>query len=280
MLKILFFLFVFLLAGCNKSPSVNKSTVPPKWISNPSQTQSIGSSVPNFQGVYMQHMNAVNMAKSDIAHNVKSQISSMLQNESFVTSNMATNKSKDKIEALSNVIMSHSYQADAHFDDDGKLFVLLEGGWSSVGKKPELLHEISTRPFDKQELVQSRCYAPAVLESIQTKSSLFQDKPVWFFRPKSISKNGIVGIAEKEEKMSFEQQKRVATALAQAAALKERMLQVKSKNELLKVVDGDVSGQVYESFMMTKSASTKVDELNIIDIWLDPKSCELYIYGE
>lgn len=280
MLKVLFLFLGFLLLGCNKTPSPKKESSLPAWVNTPSQTQSVGSSVPNFQGTYMQHTNAVNMAKSDIAHTVKSKISSMLQDESLVTSSLAAKKSKDKIEALSNIVMSHSYQADAYFDNDGKLFVLLEGGWSSVGKKSALLPELSTRPFDKQELVQSRCYAPAVLESIHTKSSLFQDKPVWFFRPKLSSRDGVVGIAEKEEKMTFEQQKRVAVALAQASLARDRALQVKSQNELLKVVDGDVHGQVYESFMMTKSASAKVDELRIIDIWLDPKSCELFVYGE
>lgn len=280
MVKIIFLFLGFLLVGCNKTPSVKKESFAPAWINSPSQTQSVGSSVPSFQGVYMQHINAVNMAKSDIAHTVKSQVTSMLQDESLVTSGSASKKSKDKIEALSNIVMSHSYQADAYFDDDAKLFVLLEGGWSSVGKKPAPLPELITRPFDKQELLHSRCYAPTVLESIHTKSALFQDKPIWFFRPKNSSRNGMVGIAEKEEKMSFEQQKRVAIALAQAAALKERALQVKSQNELLKVVDGSVSGQVYESFMMTKSTSAKVGEFNIVDIWLDPKSCELYVYGE
>lgn len=279
--------FLYFLTGCTFEPKFKKTEPFPIWINNPSLTQAVGSSEVNFQGVYTQREEALNEAKSQLAHNIRSYITSSLESESKVNSNEISNKYRDKISALSEVFLSDARQIDAYFDSKRKLYILVEspkeridkiiGKNLNVKEGKILLPALLTRPFERDELIKSGCYPKEILNTINTKSSLFQNKPVWFFRPNQNGVSGSVGIAEKREGMSFFEQKKAALALAKSSLLKDKKMQIESEHELLKIVNNEVSGEIFESSAVIRSmaVSTPMEQK---DIWLDPASCELYIW--
>ncbi|MCK9454418.1 hypothetical protein [Sulfurimonas sp.] len=284
------FFLLFLLysvTGCSLAVKPDEPEQLPYWVNNHSLTQAVGTSKVNFQGVYTQRAAALNSAKSQLAHNIRSYISSSLQNELRVSNSEISSSFSDKIVALSDVYLSDVRQVDAFFDSQKKLYILVEspkekierrlGLASSVKQSTESLPALLARPYEKDELMKSRCYQKEILETISTKSALFQGKPVWFFRPNQGGVLGSVGIAEKEEGMTLREQIRVAYSLAKASFLKEQKMRIESEHELLKIVNEDIQTELFESSTLIKSAakSTPTEQK---DIWLDPKSCELYVW--
>ncbi|TKI69247.1 hypothetical protein FCU45_06915 [Sulfurimonas crateris] len=281
--KIFLPLLLFLLSGCAFSPKPKEQL--PLWVNEHSLTQAVGSSEVNFQGVYTQRAAALNEAKSSLAHNIRSYITSSLQSQSSVGNNKISNRYKDKIVALSELFLSDAHQVDAFFDSNRKLYILVESPQESIERVVGLgaqknrtpLPALTTRPFDKEELIESRCYQRELLESINTKSELFQNKPVWFFRPNQGGVLGSVGIAEKEEGRSLAEQKRVALSLAKSTLIRDKKMQIKSRHELLKIVSDDINGEIFDSSAVIRSAESSF-AAEIRDIWLDPQSCELYLW--
>ncbi len=276
---------LFLLGGCAFSPKPKDQEKLPLWVNEHSLTQAVGSSEVNFQGVYTQRAAALNEAKSSLAHNIRSYITSSLQSQSSAGNNKISNRYKDKIVALSELFLSDARQVDAFFDSNRKLYILVESPQESIERVVGLgaqknrtpLPDLTTRPFDKKELIESRCYQRELLESINTKSELFQNKPIWFFRPNQGGVLGSVGIAEKEEGRSLAEQKRVALSLAKSALIRDKRMQIKSRHELLKIVSDDINGEIFDSSAVIRSADESAT-VELKDIWLDPQSCELYIW--
>lgn len=285
MYKFFLLSLAYFFAGCASEPKIAEEL--PLWVKNPSLTQAVGSSKVNFQGVYTQREEALNQAKSELSHNIKTYITSSLNSSSKVDKTEISNKFSDKIVALSEVFLSDAHQVDAYFDSDRKLYILVEsskekidkilGSTSGANFEKNRLLALKTREFNADELMQSRCYPKDILQTIQTNSALYQNKPVWFFRPNQDGVLGAVGIAEKEERQTFLEQKSVALALAKSSLIKEQKMQILSEHELLKIVNDGTSGAIFESSAIIKSAadSTPFEQK---DIWLDPKSCELYIW--
>lgn len=278
-------LFLFLLSGCAIGPNQKEKDELPLWVNEHSLTQAVGSSEVNFQGVYTQRAAAMNEAKSSLAHNIRSYITSSLNSRSNVSDGEISNRFNDKVIALSEVLLSNAHQIDAFFDSNKKLYILVESKQESIeravgmDKEPKStpLNVLKTRPFEKAELMKSRCYQKEPLSTINTKSELFQDKPLWFFRPNQDGVLGSVGIAEKEEGMSLAEQKKAALALAKSALIKERKMQMKSRHELLKIVNDDIDAEIFESSAVIRSVDESTP-FEIRDIWLDPHSCELYVW--
>jgi hypothetical protein len=284
----IFLLFLlYYLSGCSLEPKPKEQEELPLWVNNHSLTQAVGTSEVNFQGVYTQQAEALNEAKSQLAHNIRSYITSSLESELKVNGTEISNKFRDKINALSEVFLSESYQVDAYFDSQRKLYILVESskeridkiiGRNSNTKEDKIsIPSLSTRPFKKDELIKSKCYSTEILQTINTKSALFQNKPVWFFRPNQNGVFGSVGIAEKSEGMNFLEQKKAASVLAKSSLLKDKKMQIESEHELLKIVDDEISGEIFESSAVIRSKAKSIS-VEQKDIWLDPKSCELYIW--
>lgn len=258
----------------------------PLWVNNPNELQAVGSSDVNFQGIYTQQLEAIGKARSDLAHNLKSYITSQFEMESKSSNEKFSTKVYDKVNALSEVFLNESYQVDAYIDSKKRLYVLLGSSKERINKligtqnsnenktKPQVL---KTYPFDKKKLMQSSCYAPDILQSLNTKSNLYQDKPVWFFRPNQNGVAGSVGIAEKEEDRSFLEQKSVALSLAKSSLAKRQKSQIASEYEALKITHDETSGKLFETSSILRS-TIKLDKIAERDIWLDPNSCELYIW--
>ncbi|MBE0514140.1 hypothetical protein [Sulfurimonas sp.] len=283
--KIFLLFLLYALSGCTPEPKPKEHEELPSWVSEHSLTQAVGSSEANFQGIYTQRAAALNEAKSSLAHNIRSYIASSLQSHSKVGNSEISNKYKDKIVALSELFLSDAHQVDAFFDSQRRLYILVESLQESIDrvvgldvqKKRTSLPLLRTRPFEKEELIESRCYQKELLESINTKSELFQNKPVWFFRPNQSGVLGSVGIAEKEEGRTLEEQKKVALSLAKSALIKEKKMQMKSRHELLKIVNDELNAEIFDSSAVIRSAD-KSTPVEVKDIWLDPQSCELYVW--
>jgi hypothetical protein len=283
--KIFIFFLLFALGGCALSPETKNSEQLPSWVEEHSLTQAVGSSEVNFQGVYTQRAAALNEAKSQLAHNIRSYITSSLSSRSNVSDSEISNRFNDKVVALSEVFLNDAYQVDAFFDSNKKLYILVESPQENIERAVSLelqksrssLPVLKTRPFERDELMRSRCYQRELLETINTKSELFQDKPLWFFRPNIGGVFGSVGIAEKEENMSLQAQKEIALTLAKASLLKEKKMQMKSRHELLKILSNEEAGEIFESSAVIRSTSESIP-IEQKDIWLDPNSCELYIW--
>ncbi len=284
--KALLLFLLFLLSGCVIVPKPKKQEELPLWVNEHSLTQAVGSSEVNFQGVYTQRAAALNEAKSSLAHNIRSYITSSFQSRSRVDNSEISNRYKDKIVALSELFLNDAHQVDAFFDSNRKLYILVESSKEKIDrvmgmsgqKNRSSLPVLKTRPFDKEELMNSRCYQKELLGSINTKSALFQDKPLWFFRPNQGGVLGSVGIAEKEEGRSLAEQKKAALSLAKSALIKDRQLQMKSRHELLKIVNDDINAEIFDSSAVIRSEG-KLAFVEIRDIWLDPLSCELYVWA-
>jgi len=286
MYKLLSLSLAFVFLGCTPSiePKPEQTTHErlPAWINTTDSFYAVGSSPVNFQGVYTQHLQAISLAKSDLAHNLTSYITSVIeQNSDNISSN-----SYSKSNALSKILLDQSYQVDAFFDRDKKLYVLVKSSKTKVdkllGKKDSTsmdiqLPTLNTKAFEQEELMQSRCYCEDTLKSITTLSELYQNKPIWFFRPNQDGVDGAVGIAEKEEGIGFEEQKQIALDLAKSSLVKRKSTEIVSEHELLSILHYDVSGELFEASSIVNSSS-KVEENILKDIWLDPTSCELYVW--
>ena len=273
---IILFLSLYLFTACSPGPS-KQDNEKPYWLKSQNSLDSfyaVGSASVNFQGMYMQRNEAVNKAKAELAHSIESYITSKYKNSSNVSTNHKSFKSIEKIQALSKAFLHNSYQVDAYLDEDRILYVLV--------KNPKTKQKLNLRPlkkekYDNTDLIQSRCYSKDVLKSIKTKYPLHNSKPIWFYRPNENSKLATIGIAEKEEYVSFAQQQRVAYSLAKSALSKRQRTQMRSEDAILSVLSGEMSGSTFESSSIVKSA-TRVKPSHIEDIWMNPKSCELYLY--
>ncbi|MDO9267416.1 MAG: hypothetical protein Q7U00_10075 [Sulfurimonas sp.] len=286
MYKLFSLVFVWLLAGCAISPEPSPSEELPAWVNNPPELHAVGSSDVNFQGIYMQRLEAINKARSDLAHNLKSYITSQFEIRAKSSNEKFTTKVYDKVNALSEVFLNESYQVDAYIDSKKRLYILLESkkerinsliGGKNINPDKIELPVLKTVPFDKEKLMQSRCYDPYVLQSLNTQSNLYQNRPVWFFRPNQNGVVGSIGIAEKEEGRNFLEQKSVALSLAKSSLATRQKSQIASEHEALKIVHDDISGKLFETSSILRS-ETNLDQVVERDIWLDPNSCELYIW--
>ncbi|QOY51309.1 LPP20 family lipoprotein [Candidatus Sulfurimonas baltica] len=287
MYKVFLLILIYFFAGCAPAVQVKPSEQLPKWVDSPDALRGVGSSEVNFQGVYTQRLAAVNKAKSDLAHSLKSYITSVYNSSEKINEDKILNKNHNKITALSEIFLNESYQVDAYFDENRKLYVLVElskprlnnllGIKSEYAKTMQTLPKLNTRAFDKDELMQSRCYPQNILKTIDTKADLYQNKPVWFFRPNQNTYQGSVGIAEKESLKSYEEQKKVATILAKSALSKRKKTQIASEHEALEILHNDTSGEIFETSSIVRSAN-RSQPTTVKDIWLDPQSCELYVW--
>jgi hypothetical protein len=273
MIKSIIFIFLtFVLSACINSPKLNTSK--PLWLkdrNNIDRFHAIGSAPVNFQGVYMQQNEAINKAKNDLAHSLKTHITSVYKMKQKVNNEKVSTKSLNRIKAISNTFLHENYQIDAYFDEDKKLYVLIENPRYT---KKFILRNLENKEFNNKKLLESRCYSKKILSSIKTKANMHKNRPIWFYRP---AKNGSVGIAEKEEYVDFAKQKRVALSLAKLSLAKRQRIKVISQHDILSIVSDNVFGSIFESSSIVKTA-TKVKPTTLKDIWMDPESCEIYVY--
>ena len=116
------FIFIFLTFILSACVSLAKpKTIKPIWLKNQNNIDTfhaIGSAPVNFQGVYMQQNEAINKAKNDLAHSLKTHISSVYKTKQKVNNEKVSTKSLKRIKAISNIFLHENYQIDAYFDEN------------------------------------------------------------------------------------------------------------------------------------------------------------------
>ncbi len=278
------------MAGCaaSSAPAPEKKTARaaalPAWVGAPEAEgviRAVGSAPRNFQGVYMQRNAAMTDARDRLAHKIRVVISAAYASKFEERGEHLSRETQRKITEISRLLLRQSRQVDGYIDGGGRLYVLAEVpdvvGGRPAGVSKEGLPDITPEPFDPSALKQSRCYPREVTEKIHTKYGLYLGKPVWFFRPDYRGHTGAVGIAEKESGRGFDAQKRAALALARSDLAKRKRLRMDSRHALVRIFKHDLLGSTFEKELKTTSVS-KVTETVQEDIWLDPKSCELYVW--
>jgi hypothetical protein len=290
MFRILFTGFIAaLLVGCAttspspKTPSHGRKKEEnlPAWVSRPDAPgviRAVGSAPRNFQGVHMQRTQALADARDKLAHKIRVEITAEYETQLKAQGKHLTQEMNRRITEVSQLLLQNSRQVDGYIGRRGRLYVLVEapsprGGRTGAAPLPAL----ETIPFDPAVLKKSRCHPPSVLKEVKTKYGLYLGKPVWFFRPDYGGHIGAVGVAEKESGMSFDAQKRVALSLARADLSRRKKMQMDSNHALLRILKHDVVGGTLEKELRTSSTS-KLTGTKLEDLWLDPKSCELYVW--
>lgn len=292
--NILFFVFiVFLLNGCvPSSPSVEHSTKKsqqnkaPFWITHPellTPFEAVGKAKSSFAGMHMQQIEATNKAREILAQRIKSYIKVMEEQDLFANDEQLKKRYVSSTEVMTDVMLQYTYQADAYIDERDTLYVLIR-----IEHSPELdmifnhlqqtqekpLEPLHSSPFSIEPLLHRRCYPPAILQQIKTKAAMFNNYPVWFYRP---SPKGSIGIAEKTSGATLASQKKAAITFAKSVMQRKTDLQMNSYYKLQKVLMHDEVSKDIHWNLSAKSSGT-VHDVVISDIWMDPKQCDLYIW--
>ncbi len=278
----------FLFGGCSGVPQPSSAkkeaadTAMPAWVAHPDAPgvlRAVGSAPRNFQGVYMQRDTALADARDKLAHKIAVVISAAYTSKLKADRAALDRRMRREITEVSQLLLHQSRQVAGYIDRRGRLDLLVETpdptAVTSAGSSG--LPPLETEAFDPAVLKKSRCYPPAVTGTVRTRYPLYLGRPVWFFRPDYLGKPGAVGIAEKEPGSDFERQKRAAEALAKADLAKRRRLQMDSQHRLMKILRHDIMGGTFDKRLQAKSTSRITDTLTR-DLWLDPKSCELYLW--
>ncbi|MEA1916190.1 MAG: hypothetical protein U9N42_01545 [Campylobacterota bacterium] len=256
--------------GCAQPSTKNSENLKPYWVENENFFQNsfaVGFSKRSAQGSYMQRQSAWHDASSQLAHKIKSSISSKESlNISLYNTDISTLHVKD-IEAFSRVALSDIEQYDAYINENGELYLLV-----GFADNPLHVERKNLKKFENSKLLSSSCYDKKTLLDIHTSAYMYKDRPIWFYAPKG----GSIGIAPKTTR-GFIHQKRVALMLAKMNLVKKERLKTDSKRELMQLIKHDESASVLSS-EATHTSSSKLQNRTVQDIWLDPKSCELYMY--
>jgi len=284
------FLLLFFLMGCISSTPSSSSNIQenqlPQWVNNlkdDGPLRAVGSSTLNFQGMYMQRSEAIADARDKLSHKIEVYISSLFESHLEKNGAHLEVQSAQTITEISDLLMEESYQIDGYIADDGRLYILVEVSdemFAALIKRkgtPLLLPAIKTTPYDTQALEQSHCYDLQTLKSITTISGVYRNRPLWFYRPNQHGFIGSIGIAEKEEGISFQKQKQIGTSLAKSDLAKRQRLKVDSQHQMTKILKHNEIGLLMEKQVYARSIS-KIVQTKVKDIWMDPKNCELYVW--
>ena len=269
---------LLLFSACtSKVLHIENESDKPIWLLYPQSigaTRAIGKSRPSFRGMHIQRLNAMTQARAELSHSINTYITSKyskaLESSSLENSLHVKQQIKDNASAL----VKASYQVDAYVDEDLTLYILVA---VDALKESEIrLHTLESKAFNNEALMKSHCYPQTVLASIKTRSRMYKNRPLWFYRPNDDGL-AVMAIAEKRESQSFDEQKSVATLLASSNYSRKKSAMIDSKYESLKLLYNDKKGGYFESSAHTKS-SNKVEKLHLKDIWMDENNCDLYVW--
>ncbi len=272
-----YILFAVLFTACNSpKPNLSSNEVKkPYWLDENNLLDIrfvVGYAPSTFQGLYMQRQNALFDGRKKLSFNMKSIISSKSIHDVEVYQESISIKSIKNIDAFSQLILSDIKQFDAYMNENNELYLLM--GLSGMSMKLESKSRY-LKAFNKKRLLESKCYDKEVLNSISTSSYIYDEKPLWFYTSDKKDHYSSIGIAEKVDE-DYEAQKRVALMLAKTDLIKQIKSYSSSKMQMLKILKHDESGVLLDSSSTHKSIA-KVKSIKIKDIWMDPKSCELYV---
>lgn len=297
-MKYLFLLIplLFIFTGCSghtPAPDTRESDISkanlPSWVIDPKVPEkiaAIGSCPPHPKGAYMQRTTALANARQSLSMILNSAITVTRETMLREQNSQVQNLSSEEINAISDSLLLQSKQEDGFTAQDGTLYVLVSleksaitnaliGHRDTTSKVPDSI-SMKGNLFDLDPLLKSGCYDEKILRSIITKSPMKDAKPLWFYNPSLTGKMGAIGIAKKQPNTPFQKQKQLAMMLAQADYGK----QLKTLNHTdisQKTTMKDTGTQEdYASDTNQKSAQN-VTGLFIKDMWMDTKTCDLYL---
>ena len=254
----------------------------PAWVNAPDAPgviRAVGVARPNFQGAHMQRETAMADARDKLAHKLAVVISAEYASKLDADTKHIDTQLQKKITEVAKLLLSQSRQVDGFIDRRHRLYVLVEApdplASASVPSAPPPPPRLE--PFDYETMKNSHCYRYAPKAAVQTKYGLYLGRPIWFFRPDYAGHVGSVGVAEAQEGDTFARRKAAAVSLARADLARRRKIRLDSSHELLRIMKHDVMGGTFEKSLRSRSAA-KVMHTKLEDIWLDPKSCEVYAW--
>ncbi len=212
-------------------------------------------------------------AKDNLSYKINSLITSKSETDLNILNETISLKSVKNIQALSEIALRQTTQYDIYIDEDKNLYILigLRDQKSLATKKIELYD------FDMSELLDSGCYPKETVQDIKTTSYMYKEKPLWFYEPYIKNHHTAIGIAPKLDN-NYERQKRGAVLQAKMNLIRDMSSHIKSKQSLMQLLKHDESATVLQESGIHKSRGV-IKGVEVKDIWMDPDTCELYIYS-
>ena len=269
MKKLYFLIFTFIFfTGCIKVTPAS-TNLKPSWLENKllSNHLVVGYAKPVFGGIYIQRQFAIADAKMKLGENIRTIISAKKEKNLNIFGENVSLNSIENIESFSKIILDDIKIYDSYINKNKELFLLVGLKDAKIRLKTKVV-----KAFNKKSLESSTCYAKNILSKIITKSTIYQNKPLWFY---SQNEHESIGIAQKIDE-DFEMQKRKSITLAKINLLKKSSSFVSSKMKLMKILKYDEEG-VLLSNHSHQNNKKHIGKIKLKDIWLDTKSCELYV---
>lgn len=275
MKQVLVILIFMLFSGCSSS---SKSTlkpaaitsVKPQWLENKTligNNFAVGFSKPVFGGVQAQRQNALHDAKEKLSHKIKSIVSSKKKQNINIFGENFELDSVQNIEAFNEIILSDIKIYDTYINLSNELYILIGFSNNHIDISVKTLKQ-----FDKTKLQSSQCYNNDILNSIETKSKMYREKPIWFYTQESYES---IGIAKKLDD-GFYMQKKRAIMVAKSNLIKKTASYSSSKIMLMQMLKHGEEAVILDSYSEHKSFEN-VKDIKLQDIWLDTKTCEVYV---
>lgn len=272
---LLSFLTLFMLSGCvnisSPKPSIKQEQKKPYWVEEKTilpNNLAVGYCEPVFGGIYAQRENALDDAQEELSYKIKSTISSKkVQNIKLFGKKIATNSVRN-IKDFSQIVLNDIKVYDTYINSSGGLYLLVGLSDAKVDLKKK-----TTIPFNRNRLKSSSCYKQKTLNSINTLSPMYKNRPLWFY---SQDFNTAIGIAQKVDS-DFEMQKRTAVLLAKTNLVQKVKSYSLSKTKMMQMLKHNEEGIILESDGLHKSTQ-KLRNIHLKDIWIDPKTCDIYVF--
>jgi len=234
--------------------------------------------------MHTQRIEALTKARVALSQRISSYITYEYYRKVQIKKNRFNSYNKSIVKNISKLILDNSYQKDAYIDKQNNLYLLVEIKKSS--KLQEILQDdlktnnvtarLKKSKFDINKLLKSRCYPKDQLLKIDTKYPLYNNKPIWFYRP-DIEGIASIGIAEKDATSTIESQTKTALTIAKASLSKRKHIMINSIYQLSTIFIHKQDIQSDRQSTKTKS-KTQLKNIYLKDIWIDPSSCELYVW--
>lgn len=267
------FIALFIFSGCvhvNPPKPLQQESKKPYWVKDETilpNNLAVGFCKPVFGGVYAQRQNALLDAKEKLSHKINAIISSNKTENLNMFHDEVSIDSVQNIKSLSKVVLNNIKVYDTYINSSKELYILIGLADAKVTLEPKI-----TKAFNRKDLEASTCYNKKILKNIDTASKIYNGKPLWFYTQ---AEDNAIGIAQKVDG-NFEMQKKTAIFLAKTNLVKKVKSHSISKIKMMQMLKHNETATILDTKSIHQSKQ-KLKNILLKDIWMDPKSCELYV---